>query len=129
MPQAVCTPQAGATVAVAGALTSILEINSESIKTLFFRIVPTGADLTDFQVQARSHEDGAYTPIVSAAGDFTGYLGHVFDASGSLVTLTDASVGWMLLDNLCYQSLRIRANSGSSITVAYEYCVGYTSGR
>jgi hypothetical protein len=81
----------------------------------------TGANAFDaFIVSGKVAPDGDWLTLLSAAADFTSPAGIVVDASGDLTTLAGGGTGWLILDVLGFNKLRIQASGatgGTSATV------------
>ena len=106
---------ASVSVAVAG-LTTILEVQVQSLSRLFVEILPVTNALDAFQVQVRANQSGNYITILSAAADFTAPAGVLAGASGDLTTLAAAATGWLLMDVFGFESVRLQASANTGVS-------------
>ena len=106
---------ASVAVAVSG-LTTILEVQVQSLSRLFVEILPVTNNLDAFQVQVRANQSGNYITVLSAAGDFTAPAGILAGCSGDLTALAAAATGWLLLDVFGFESVRIQASAATGIS-------------
>lgn len=103
-----------AAVAVTAALTTLLDIPTDGISFLGVAIEVSGANALDqFEIQGRTHPDGVYQTLKAAiaAG------GIITDASGALETLASGLNGWVVVNVLGFNDIRIQAASAGTSTV------------
>lgn len=102
-------------VAVSG-LTTILEVQVQSLSRMFIEVLPVTNNLDAFQVQVRANQSGNYITLLSAAGDFTAPTGILAGASGDLTTLAAAATGWLLLDVFGFEAIRLQASATGGVS-------------
>ena len=104
----------------------IVEISNDHVDRppadrLWISFTVTTADLTAFVVQYKTHADGSYFNVASAAGDYTTPNNPVVDASGDLtVAAAGSTVHWVCLNVRGIHSIKIRA-AGANTIIAGHY--------
>jgi len=92
--------------------TDIIELDVSQLARLALEIRNAGAQAFDaLLVLGKFHPDGAYVTLLSAAGDFTTPAGIVVDASGDLTVLGAGATGWLILDVLAMQKVKLQASA------------------
>jgi len=116
---------ASVTIPAAGN-TDILEMDVSQINRLAMEIRNTGAQAFDvFIVQGKVHPDSAYVTLLSAAADYTTPAGIVVDASGDLTILGAGATGWLIIDVLGFQKIKLQASANvAGATSAFVLACG-----
>ena len=94
--------------------TTLLEIPVESFEQILVEAAVSGKLLDAFTVQVKSHPDGSYLTIASAAGDYTSPTGLMVKASGDITTQAAGTSGWFILDTRGVAWVKVVASSGDA---------------
>lgn len=109
--------KAATTAAVGG--TTILDIDVSTLEVVYAYMLVATAALTAFDIQARAKLDGTFITVADAAGDYTTPVAPILYADSALTTAT-AAAHYFAVDVRGMHTLRIKATSGGTATVALE---------
>lgn len=103
----------------------LLEMDVSQVARLALEIRNAGANAFDaFLVQGKVHPDGAYVTLLSAAADYTSPAGIVVDASGDLTVLASGATGWLILDVLGFNKIKLQASAAIGASSANIFAGG-----
>ena len=95
-----------------GANTDIFDLDVSQIARLALEIRNAGAQAFDaFAVLGKVSPDGAFVTLLSVAADYTSPAGIVVDASGDLTILGAGATGWLILDVLGFNKIKLQASA------------------
>jgi len=108
-----------------GANTTIFDMDVSQIARLALQITNPGANALDsFIVQGKVNTDGDLLSILTVAADYTTPAGIVVDASGDLTALAAGATGWLILDVLALNMIRITASAAVGATTLRIFAGG-----
>ncbi len=112
-------------VTVAGTgTTTLCTLITEHMERLWVEIANVAQAFDAFAIQGRLHEDGSFLTLFDAAGDFTSPAGILIGASGDLTTLAAGGSGWLCLDVLGIQAVRLTASAAANNATPTIYAGG-----
>lgn len=92
--------------------TDIITLDVSQVSRLAIEIVNAGANAFDaFIVQGKVHPDGAFVTLLSVTADYTTPAGIVVDASGDLTVLGAGVTGWLILNVLGFNKIKLQASA------------------
>lgn len=95
--------------------TTFLTVDVSQLARVAFEIKNEGANAFDaFIVQGKVTSGSNWMTLFSAAADFTSPAGLVVDASGDLTVLAAGATGWLVLDCLGFNGIRLQASANVS---------------
>lgn len=100
-----------------GASTEVAQFNAAGYSRVGCEIAVTTAALTDFDILARMHGEGALQTLYSVAADYTSPAGLLIGTSGDLTIIGAGSTGWFVLNTQGIESVQLKAASGGSAGV------------
>lgn len=103
----------------------LIELDVSQVARLAIEIKNEGANAFDaFLVQGKVHPDGNYVPLLSVASDYTTPAGIVVDASGDLTALGAGVTGWLILDVLGFNKIKLQASAAVGASSANIFVGG-----
>jgi hypothetical protein len=98
-------------------LENVAEIPCGDCSEMWISFVVGGADLTDFDVYFKAHQQGGEIPVATAAADYTSPEGPILGASSDLsVAASGATVHWIKLNVKGVEMVVLKA-AGTSSTI------------
>lgn len=105
--------------------TTILEMDVSQLARLALEIINPGGNAFDvFRVDGKVHPSGNYVNLLAVTADYTTPAGIVVDASGDLTVLGAGATGWLILDVLGFNKIRLQASANVAGATSARLFVG-----
>jgi hypothetical protein len=102
--------------------TTVLDLDVSMISRLVVELAVVAQALDACKIYGRAMHDGSYVPLITTAAQFlAGATGILTDCSGDITTQSAGTSGYMILDVLGWEKIRITCSSanvaGSTVSV------------